>query len=481
MEILRTLRFRLTFWNTAVVLLMVVATLVAVREGLRFSLLRDTDELLVEDAEEVRLTVEQLTPDVEQIQRELDRMAQSHAHRGLFVQAFDRYGRLLWSSVNSPAEAASQPIALDRRDPATVQNDRVVLMNLERPRLPFAAVRVGCSLSIMQAELREITRLILTVGAIAIVLSPLGGYWLAGRATRPLAKIIDTTRRLQPNKLDERLAVSGSRDELDQLAVTINGFLNRIATYIDQNREFTANAAHELRSPLAAIRSAIEVTLNSSRGTGEYQELLEDLLDECSQLTRLTNQLLLLSESDAGRLELTGEPFRLDHVVERAVAMFQGVAEAAEIELQATIDQPVWMRGDAGRLRQVINNLVDNAIKYNRPRGWVRVELKQDAARRTATLRVSDHGIGIAPADLPLIFERFYRGDESRHRGEPGVTAGAGLGLSICHSVVSAHGGTITVQSSLAGDTVFCVLLPTQSDAAAPPVDRGVREVGVGA
>jgi heavy metal sensor kinase len=460
MEFLRTLRFRLTFWNTAVVLLMVVATLVGVREGLRLSLLHETDELLLEDAVEVRLTIEQLSPDVDQIQKELDRMAQSHTHRGLFVQALDRSGIVIWSSVNSPDTTAPTSAAPRKSDPVTVRNDRVVQVDVDRSRLPYAGIRVGCSLRVMQAELDQITRLIVIVGVIAIVLSPLGGFWLAGRATRPLAKIIDTTKRLHQNNLDERLPVSGSRDELDQLAVTINGFLNRIATYIEQNREFTANAAHELRSPLAAICSSIEVTLNSSRGTEEYQELLADLLDETSQLTRLINQLLLLSESDAGRLESSGEPFRLDHVVERAVAMFQGVAEAAEIELRGEIEQPVWIRGDAGRLRQVINNLIDNAIKYNRPRGWVRVELNQDTARRVATLRVIDHGIGIAAADLPFIFERFFRGDKSRQRGASDTAGGSGLGLSICQSVLAAHGGTIAAESNPRGETTFCVTLP---------------------
>lgn len=481
MEFPRTLRFRLTVWNTAVVLLMVVATLVGVREGLRLSLLHETDELLLEDALEIRLTVEQLSPDLDRIQREINRKAESHTHRGLYVRLYDVADKPVWASVNAPEPRFPTKLFARQLQPVTFENYRLVHMGLKQPGLPYATIRIGSSLEPMQMELRKLTRLILIVGAFVLVLSPLGGYWLAGRATRPLAKIIGTTNRLHPKKLDERLPLSGTRDELDQLADTINGFLNRIAAYIEQNREFTANAAHELRSPLAAIHSSLEVALNTCRRPEEYQDFLADLLDETNQLTRLINQLLLLAESDSGQLELSAEPFRFDHVVERALAMFQGVAEAAEIELHAQIDQPVWMRGDSGRLRQVINNLIDNAIKYNRPHGWVRVALKQDTERRVVTLRVTDHGIGIASADLPFIFERFYRGDKSRHRSGSGLTGGTGLGLSICQSVVTAHGGTISAEPDSAGGTTFTVTLPLHDSrmiVSTDPADPHLEPIG---
>ncbi|MBI5761724.1 MAG: HAMP domain-containing histidine kinase [Planctomycetales bacterium] len=469
MEFPRTLRLRLTLWNTAIVLLMVVATLIGVREGLRLSLLHETDELLLEDALEVRLTVEQ-ADDLDHIHQELDRKAQSHTHRGLYVRLYDRRDNAIWASVNSPEAKFSTALFTHDLKPVTAENYRLVHLRIDKPGLPYVTIRVGCTLDTMQAQVLQLTELILIVGVLVLVLSPIGGYWLAGRATRPLAKIIDATNRLHPHNLAERLPQTGTRDELDRLAHTINGFLNRIAAYIEQNREFTANAAHELRSPLAAIQSSLEVALNSDRTTAEYQELLADLLDETSQLTRLINQLLLLAESDAGRLELSGDPFPFDRVVERAVEMFRGVAEAAEIELRAEIDHSIWVRGDASRLRQVINNLIDNAIKYNRPGGWVRVELRRDAAQSVASLTVSDRGIGIASNDLPLIFERFYRGDKSRHREAPEGTHGTGLGLSICHAVVTAHGGTISAKSGSAGGTIFAVTLPLcESPASSPP------------
>src|SRR5262249_42147403 len=148
---------------------------------------------------------------------------------------------------------------------------------------------------------------------------------------------------------------------------TINGFLDRIAEFVRQNREFTANAAHELRSPLTAMQSSLEVALNADRTLSEYKDLLLDMLDECGGLRLVVNQLLLLAESDAGLLTAGTQPVQFNHIVQKAVEMFQGVAESAEIELRIKRIDAVKVDGDAGRLRQVINNLVDNAIKFTPP------------------------------------------------------------------------------------------------------------------
>src|SRR5262249_11170132 len=152
--------------------------------------------------------------------------------------------------------------------------------------------------------------------------------------TRPIARIINTTARLHPSSLAERLPLRGTGDELDRLSATINGFLDRIAVYLEHNREFTANAAHELRSPLAAIQNSLEAALNTDRTTDEYKELLGEILDECEGLRVLVNQLLILAESDAGRMQLAAEHVELDGIVRKTCDMFQGVAEAANVTLR---------------------------------------------------------------------------------------------------------------------------------------------------
>jgi signal transduction histidine kinase len=468
-EIFGTLRFRLTAWNTGVVLCVVVCALWGVRESVRFSLWLEADKQLLEDAQEIRLTIEQLYPDTEQIYKVLDRKTVSHTHRRLYVRIFDEQRRLLWTSPNAPPNPLPEEAALTNiSKPVSRDAYRLVQVQIDKPGHPKWMIRIGSSFAPLEADVANLTRLMLVVGIVVLMLSPLGGYWLAGRATRPLAEIISTTARLRPNSLNERLAIRGTQDELDQLSITINSFLDRIAVYLTQNQEFTANAAHELRSPLAAMQTSLEVTLNADRSADEYRESLADVLAECENLRVIVNQLLLLSESDTGRLPLGIVPIPYDVTVEKSVQMFLGVAEAAGITLHVTQLAEANVEGDPGRLRQVTNNLLDNAIKYTRPGGEVWVELfTQNFPAPQAVLRVRDTGVGIPPEDMPHIFERFFRGDKARGREKE--TRGTGLGLCICQSIIHAHSGEIDVFSRQNVGTTVTVTLPLSTNSPVSP------------
>jgi signal transduction histidine kinase len=204
--------------------------------------------------------------------------------------------------------------------------------------------------------------------------------------------------------------------------------------------------------------------LNTDRSIEEYKELLGELLDECGGLRVLVNQLLILAESDAGRLHLATEPVELDGVVRKAYDMFLGVAEAADVSLKIAALDRARVAGDAGRLRQVVNNLVDNAIKFTRGGGIVEIKLVNHPAEGSVHFSVRDSGTGISPADLPHIFDRFYRGDKARQRDRP--SRGTGLGLAICKSIIAAHNGRIEVESVVDQGTTFTVILPAASGAA---------------
>ena len=470
-EIFGTLRFRLTVWNTAVVFVFVLATLWGVREGLRFVLWHEADDQLVDDAVEIKATIEQLYPDVEKIHEEMERKAATHTHRGLHVRIFDDQARQLWHTESAPD--VPSPIALFRygMTPVTSRHFRLVHIQTDKPGMPLYTIRVGTSFLPLEEDLEQFTWTLIVVGSVTLLVSPLGGYWLAGRATRPIARIINTTNRLHPSNLGERLPLRGTGDELDRLSATINGFLDRIGTYLEQNREFTANAAHELRSPLAAIQNSLEVVLNTDRSVEEYKELLGELLDECGGLRVLVNQLLILAESDAGRLQLATEPVEFDGVVRKAYDMFLGVAEAADVSLRLTTADHVRVAGDAGRLRQVVNNLVDNAIKFTRAGGVVEIALVHQPDEQNVVFTVRDTGSGIPPADLPHIFDRFFRGDKARQRDRR--SRGTGLGLAICKSIVVAHHGQIEVESEVDQGTKFTVTLLAANGASAE--DPAVR------
>ena len=290
-DVFRSLRFRLTLWNTAVVLLTVVGTLIGVREALRFALRHEIDQLLQQDALEVELAVADLyksTDDLDAIKSEMSRKAAAHVERGMFVELLDRR--------TGPAGRAQHAVGTEIQiRPGRRHHDhrRSALQGravaIAKVGLPAFTVHVGSSLASADEDIAKVTQVMGIVGAVIVLLAPLGGFWLSGRATHPLAQIIHTADRLRPRRMEERLPIRGTGDELDQLSATINRFLDLIADYLDRNREFVANAAHELRSPLGSYSEArSEVTLNSDRTIDEYKDLLADIVDECSSLGALS-------------------------------------------------------------------------------------------------------------------------------------------------------------------------------------------------
>jgi signal transduction histidine kinase len=482
---MRSLRFRLMLWNVAAGLLTGIAILVAVREGVRLTLIAELDQVLREDLKEIQLYFQGGGDrDWPTLQEELDRKASGHDYHGWFVRFYDSGGRVTWASRSSPDLA---PPTAEQRAAGAFRAGNYRLRSGELPRdagrAAFACV--GISERSIARDMGRIDRLVMLVGAAIVLVAPVGGYLLAGRTTRILANLIHTTDRLRPSELKERLPIRGTGDELDALARTINGLLDRLANYLRQKHDYLANAAHELRTPLAAIRSSVEVALAGARDEREHRELLEVLIAECTALESLVNQLLLLAESDADRLQAGGETVSLDEVVRLAVEMFAGVAEDQGIELVCQRLPRVRVVGNRQHLRQVVNNLLDNAIKFTAAAhaavpggtdgqvlvgGRIDVELARDDEVGFARLTIRDNGVGIPPSAVPHVFERFYRADRARTReGGPG---GTGLGLSICQAIVAAHQGTIELASEVGEGTTLVVRLPQ-----APPTVGSQKEL----
>lgn len=449
-DLFLTLRFRLVLWVTLVVFVIVTITMVAIGQVVRRSLLTEFDALLRRDLVELRQMLRE-HPEGPALFERLQHWVDENEDVG-FVEIRQARGGLVWRSSAAPV------LPVPTMDGATY-HDFQNLRYLESHDAALDRVlRVGVARDHLEDDLALVNRFMLLATISILTLTPLAGFFLAARATRPLQRIIATTARLQPRRLNERLPLRGTGDELDQLSATINGMLDRIATYIQRNQDFIASAAHELRSPLAAIRSSVEVALNRPRSNEEYAILLEDVMEECGRLGNLVDRLLLLAEGDAGQVSFTLHTARLDKIVRESVDMFQGVAEAQEVPLILLGLEAATVRGDEQHLRQVVRNLIDNALKFTTPPGRVEVELTPSARPGFVCFRVKDQGIGIAAEDVPHIFERFYRGDKSRQRGVE--KSGTGLGLSICQSIVLALEGNIHVESDLGRGSVFVVELP---------------------
>ena len=472
----RTLRFRLMFWNALAVIVTGLAILITVRQGVEYRLLLDLDRVLAEDLEEIALNLrEERDIDFEHLHRELDRKARGHAYHQWFVVFLDRGGKPVWSSSGAPPLPRLPAPSSQETRLLTTGDYRLAYQELAGARERAPIVCVGSSILFIRRDMASIDGMVSLVAAVLLIASPLCGYILAGRATRPLANMMATTARLRPAEMHERLKVRGTGDELDQLAITVNGLLDRLAEYLKQKHDFLANAAHELRTPLSAIRSSVEVALNGDRTVDEYTELLAEVIDECTSLETLVNQLLLLAETDADRQEVSADPIPLHTVVTRAAEMFQGVAEFNGVRLSVEELPEVTVAGNRHYLRQVLSNLLDNAIKFtasryvhhagpasqngNGARGEITISLRTAPGHNMVRLSISDNGPGIPKEDLPHIFDRFYRVDRARVRGIS--TGGTGLGLSICQAIIHAHRGTIEVTSEIDRGTTFIITLPT--------------------
>jgi two-component system heavy metal sensor histidine kinase CusS len=454
-----SLRARLTLWNTLVVLLTVTAALFAVRVGGRTMLFREADAVLVGEVNEVALALADFSPDTAAVIAELRRKAEGHEARGWFTQLLAADSRTVWHSDGCPVAVLKWPAADDRdNDVVQVAGYCFAQARVDDPTADHFDVRIGMPTAYLDEDVDALTRLLIPVGLGIAVVTPLAGYWLALRATRPLADILNSADQLRPTRLGDRLTDRGTGDELDHLARTINRLLDEVASHLERQQQFVADAAHELRSPLAAVRNTLEVAISRDRSTEEYRETLADLLEETQRLARLTNDLLLLAETAAETDQPSLAPVELEPLAGQTAAMFAGVADEQEVELVCHAPgggKSCRVHGDARQLRQLLGNLLDNALRFTPVGGRVTITVSREGDE--AVLGVTDTGCGIAADHLPRIFDRFYQADVARTRTHG---RGGGLRLAICQSIAERHGGTIAVTSSPGHGARFVVRLP---------------------
>jgi heavy metal sensor kinase len=465
----RTLRGQLTLLNTVVVLLVIGAGVMIVRLGLRAVLEREVDAMLRGGVREVAAALDDLYPDIDSVVAEMQRKARSNEDRGWFMHLLTADGRTIWKSDHCPDEVSSAlPANLDRREAVRqVGSYRWVRLMVAEPGEQAFLVRVGMSTEVLDESIAAVLGLLIAAGGFLTLFAPLVGYVLAVRATRPVADILRTADRLEPRQLADRLPVRGTSDELDQLASTINRLLDQVAGELERQEQFVADAAHELRGPLAAVQSALEVALSQPRrATEAYRETLADVLEATRHLAKVANDLLLLAERDGGRaIEAKSEPVSVAVIAGQAVGMFLGVAEDRGIDLSLNAAEPGLVAGDQARLRRVVGNLLDNAIRFT-PRGG-RVVVRVTRQADGVVLTVADTGVGIAAGDLVRVFDRFYKVDAARSHGPDGRSGG--LGLAICRSLVEACGGAISIDSRPGQGTTVTVRLPAVRSAMPHP------------
>jgi heavy metal sensor kinase len=461
MKRLKSLRARFALWTAGLLLaaLILFGCFVYLVMGYNLRAVIDetlqavANQLIVEVEKDGRLPIEDI---IEEPQYERLRV-QGFSIRvqnitGASPQVYGPYVPLL-QPVATFTEALQPGRFSTMRDPQTEDKIRIYAVQIITDRGVEGFVQIARNLNDVDRTLRLLFITLLVSGPLLILIAGVAGYFLAARALQPIAEITETARAISAQDLSARLQLPATEDEVGRLATTFDSMLARLEDAFRRERQFTADASHELRTPLAAMQMIISATLTRRRSTDDYEQALGDLGHEVERLRTLTEGLLQLARGDLKRAVTKAEDVDLTLLLKDVIDSLQPLAEEKGLRIiDQTPDADLLIHGDSDTLIRLFVNLVDNAIKYTE-QGAITVTAAS-AADQQVHVTISDTGMGIAPAHLPQIFERFYRVDQSRSK------EGAGLGLAIAREVTQAHGGTLSVTSELGQGTTFTVQLP---------------------
>jgi heavy metal sensor kinase len=457
-----SIRIRLTIWYLTVLALVMIAFAGLAYFSIQRVLARETDNNLVEMAENFTAEVQSHQRDPgETVEKKFaDEIGEFHFRDYHFV-VYDTAGRLIASSVdNEDLQTALDGIA-KRASAAPGFFDLAAgneKLRVYRSSLDIRSGRyqlfIVLSLEDQYAISGGVVSVFLVAVPIALVLSGLGGYFLARKSLFPVAQMSSRAANISAANLDDRLPITNPNDELGGLASVLNALLDRLESSFEQQRRFMADASHELRTPLAIVRGESEVALSrDSRTPEEYQESLRIVNDESKCLTEIVEGLFTLARADSGELKANVREVYLDELVADCVRSIRTLADKRDIKIDLSSEETI-IRGDEALLRRLFLNLFDNAVKYNVEHGRIRITVADN------TVTVSNTGEAIGKDHEKLIFERFYRVEKNRSHKHESMMSGAGLGLSIAKRIAELHGADIRYSRSDDGENIFQISFP---------------------
>ncbi|MEK6599028.1 MAG: ATP-binding protein [Deltaproteobacteria bacterium] len=383
---------------------------------------------------------------------------------GNFIQLMDEYGKIVFTSstlgknhLPLSAQTYHHSIA-GNATYETVKNIgqypvRIVTFPLMENGQLISILQVGAPLQESTTALNALFYILIFGIPLAVILASGVGWFLAKKALSPVDMVTGLARKIEAGSLNERLDVSGPKDELGRLAKTFNDMIARLELSFKQMKQFTADASHELKTPLTVLKGEMEIALKTEKTVEGFKEVIKSSLEEIDRMSAIVKSLLNLAKLDS-RVRLPKDNIKLDGIVEERFNQTMPLAKDKGIDMVMAKKESVIIMGDKLGIGQLLFNLIYNAIKYTSKDGRIEISLEQ--SDNWAIIKVIDTGIGIAEEDLPHIFDRFYRVDKARTTGAGGV----GLGLSICKEIAEAHGGKIEVESEAGKGSVFKVYLP---------------------
>jgi heavy metal sensor kinase len=458
---LTSIRARVTMWCVLVLAITLAAYSAILLVSLARGLEAGVDRVIGEAARQAT-TVVQAAPSDADLAEEI-RHLNVHTIVGVYDGADGRLlaGRALPRELDHHAALEAQPLRMDTELLPDGTSWRILTQVVNRSGQPDRLLIVGRSSAFVHVAVAELMLLIGVSAPLVLLLAVGGGIFLAGRALDPIDQITRTAEAISADNLSRRLGLRQANDEVGRLAATFDHMLDRIDRAFERQRQFTSDASHELRTPLAMLVSRAGMALERKRSQSEYEDVLRAVRDEGLHMGRIVNDLLLLARADAGNALGVTESLDLAELLESVAEAMRPIADQSSVALHVVAEAGVTIVGDQTRLTQLLVNLVDNALAHTPPGGTV--ELHTGHAAGAAVLEVSDTGSGIAPEDLPHVFQRFYRAVGERRRNH----GGAGLGLALCQSIARAHGGKIDLHSEVNRGTRATVRLPLAPPTAA--------------
>jgi heavy metal sensor kinase len=450
-----SIRWKLTAWYGAVLAVVVVVFSTIVYLTMRHQLIERVDDGLSEELSDVLYEVRR-AEDERSLSGWLDHRFAHHEGFDFQITRPDS-SRFFYSDrlADDSLPLPDRRLSVEQSFRSINQGGnqwRVIAVQVPGPGGPLT-IQVARSLAQVQHELNELLSTFLIAGPLSLLGAIGGGYWLARRALAPVDTMRRTAEEITADRLARRIDVANPGDELGALAGTLNAMIARLEKSFGDMQRFTADAAHELRTPLAVIRNEAEVALRAPRSSDDYRRVLENVLEEASRLGTLAERLLFLSRHDAGLNRPAREEVAADALLADVTSNMQLVAQEKSIQLHLKRNDPCRIQSDGPLIRRVLYNLLDNAIKYTGASGQITVVGSVNAD--VWSVEITDTGSGISPEHLPHVFDRFYRVDPSRTED----SGGAGLGLAICRAIVVSLGGEILIESTVGQGTVVRVSL----------------------
>jgi two-component system OmpR family sensor kinase len=494
MKLFHSIRTKLTFWYASILGLTLIGSAVAAYVITRSTLLDSLDRSLrnevkwvnefiepkakrvklkraaLKELEELKRSAAQSDEDREEASdvSEQDRAVidamwnQIYQHTLLsphrqYIQILDRNGDLLYRSQSLRRHTiAYADIPYQWINVVTTRNFDGEEIRLALMQNDYVKIFMAYPLSPMYEVLDDLFYNVLLITPLALLISIVGGWFLANKSLKPVDELTKAAREITVKNLNRRLPSLHVNDELGRLTEQFNDMIGRLQESFAQIQQFSADASHELRTPLTIMRGEIEVSLRNQHLSKGVRPLLRSIHDELIRLSSIVDSLMILVKSDTGRLTLDTQPLAINELIRQSFEETKVLAEHKKIRMELERSDTIRVNGDAARLKQLFLNLIDNAIKYTRPRGLITLSLATENG--FVAISVKDSGIGIARKDLSKIFERFHRAEHSKRNGE--TSEGSGLGLSIAKWIAEVHHGSIEVKSREGRGSTFIVRLP---------------------